>query len=99
MPLSHQAVQACHAAVAAGQDLIQIREPYLILLSIPTQFDLIALSCKLTKESISHRVFREEDMGGRPTALATTSLTQEQRKHFRGLPLYRAEQNRQESVA
>lgn len=31
-------------------------------------------------------------MGGRPTALATEVLRQDQRKHLRHLPLYRAAQ-------
>jgi hypothetical protein len=88
MPLTHQAVQACHAAIASGRDLIKCEEPYLVLCAIPTKNELVALSVMLTKAGIAHRVFREEDMGGRPTALATEALTQEQRKHLRHLQLY-----------
>ena len=90
MPLHHQAVQACHASVAAGRDLIRCQEPYLILVTIPSQHDLVALSVRLTKAGIAHRVFNEEDMGGRATSLATGPILQNQRKHLRHLPLYRA---------
>lgn len=88
MPLTHQAVQACHASVAAGRDLIRCQEPYLVLVTIPTKNELIALSAKLSKDGIAHRVFREDDMGGRPTALATQAIVQKQRKNLRHLPLY-----------
>lgn len=90
MPLPHQAVQACHASVAAGRDLVRCNEPYLILVTVPDRHALIDLSVKLSKADIAHRVFREEDMGGRPTALATRPITQKERKHFRALPLYSA---------
>lgn len=88
MPLTHQAVQACHASLASGRDLIKCQEPYLVLCTITTKQELIALSVTLSKAGIAHRVFQEEDMGGRPTALATEAITQAQRKHFRSLPLY-----------
>lgn len=88
MPASHQAVQACHASVAAGRDLVRCDQPYLILVTVPTQADLVALSCALTGAGVDHRVFHEEDLGGRPTALATRPITQKERKHLRHLPLY-----------
>ncbi len=99
MPLQHQAVQACHASVAAGRDLIRCQEPYLILVTIPTQHELIALSVRLKQTGVEHRVFCEEDMGGRPTALATGPITQKDRKHLRHLPLYCAGSSVKERVA
>lgn len=72
----------------AGRDLIRCKDPYLILVTIPTKQDLIALSCDLTRAGIDHRVFHEDDMGGRPTALATRAIVQKERKHLRHLPLY-----------
>lgn len=92
MPLTHQAVQACHASIAAGRDLIRCQNPYLIVVTVPEQSDLIALSCALTKTGIAHRTFTEEDMGGRVTALATRAVSQGERKHFRNLPLYDVDQ-------
>ncbi len=88
MPLPHQAVQACHAAVSAGRDLVTCDQPNLVLVTVPDELALKLLSCRLTMGSIGHRVFREEDMGGRATALATCPLTQKARRHFRDLPLY-----------
>ena len=90
MPLRHQAVQACHAGIAAGKDLIEVDNPYLVLLTIPTQHELIELSTSLTKAGVAHRVFHEADMGGRATALATGCVTEEQRQLFAGMPLYGA---------
>lgn len=89
MPISHQAVQACHASVAAGRDLIRSENPYLVLVTVPTKSDLVLLSTQLSRAGVDHRVFHEEDMGGRPTALATRPLTQKERKHLRHLPLYK----------
>ena len=88
LSLPQQAVQACHACISAGRDLIRIQEPYLALLTVPTRYDLIAMSAKLHKAGIAHRVFREEDLDGRPTALATRPVSKKERKHFRKLPLY-----------
>lgn len=93
---SHQAVQACHAGIAAGRDLIRCSEPYLVLLTVPTQSDLVALSVRLNKADVKHRVFHEEDLGGRPTALATEAIeqivgnriTSPKRKLFRELKMY-----------
>jgi hypothetical protein len=88
-------VQACHAALAAGRDLVRHPDPHLVLLSIPTQADLVALSVRLTKAGVAHRVFCEEDLGGRPTALATEGLETmagsscPQRELFRSLSLYK----------
>ncbi len=94
MPISHQAVQASHASVSAGRDLITCKDPYLILVTVPDQNALLTLSAQLTNHDISHRVFFEDDMGGRATALATRPITQEQRKLFRSLPLYKVEEKK-----
>jgi hypothetical protein len=88
IPLAHQAVQACHASVAAGRDLVTCKEPYLVLVTVPDQYALVELSVRLSANGVAHTVFREDDMGGRPTALATGPLTQGDRKYFRELPLY-----------
>jgi hypothetical protein len=92
MPLQHQAVQATHAGIAAGRDLIRCEQPYLVLLTVPTQHELIKLSCHLTKHVVKHKVFHEDDMGGRPTALATEPIGKEdaKRRLFKGLRIYRA---------
>lgn len=88
MPTTHQAVQACHASVAAGRDLVRCKDPYLILVTVPDRAALVALSVRLTVAGIAHRVFQEDDMGGRPTALATRPIVQKERRWLRELPLY-----------
>ena len=95
MQLAHPAVQACHASVAAGRDLVRSESPHLILTTVPTRQDLVALSCALTAAGVEHRVFTEDDMGGRPTALATRPVLQHERRHLRHLPLYKALQNKE----
>lgn len=89
MPLRHQAVQAVHAGIAAGRDLVKVDCPHLVLL---TQTALVKLSCHLSKHGVAHRVFHEDDMGGRPTALATEPIDSEDRKRrlFWGLKTYSA---------
>lgn len=99
MPLVNQAVQACHAGIAAGRDLIEAVQPYLVLATVPKQSDLIALSCKLSANGVEHRVFHEEDMGGRPTALGTGVVTKAQRKLFRDLKLYGKGVDSRESIS
>jgi hypothetical protein len=91
IPLQHQAVQACHACIAAGREIISIPTPYLVVLTVPDEAALIALSNKLNDNGVQHRVFREDDMGGRATALATQNLNHRQRDLFIGIKLYRTE--------
>lgn len=89
LPLAHQAVQACHAAVAAGRDLVRVDEPHLILVTVPDEDGIISLSQKLYEAGVDHRTFCEADLGDRATALATAPIRQKQRKHLAHLPLYR----------
>lgn len=91
IPLQHQAVQACHACIAAGREIINIPTPYLVVLTVPDEAALMALSEKLTVNGVQHRVFHEDDMGGRATALATEDLSYRQRDLFLGVKLYRTE--------
>lgn len=91
IPLQHQAVQACHACIAAGREIIGIPTPYLVVLTVPDEAALLALAEKLTAHGVDHRVFHEDDMGGRATALATQELTHRQRDLFIGIKLYRTE--------
>lgn len=101
MPLQHQAVQAVHAGIAAGRELIRCDNPYLVLLTIPTQAELVRLSCHLTKHGVAHRVFIEDDMGGRPTALGTEPIGKDdpKRRLFRGLKAYRGSSSVKEHAA
>lgn len=94
LPPHHQAVQAVHAGIDAGRFLVpeSCEIPYLVLLTVPSQSDLVKLSVHLGKYGVCHRVFVEDDMGGRPTALSTEPIAKEdteKRKLFKGLKAYR----------
>lgn len=93
IPLQHQAVQATHAGIVAGEKLINCNQPYLVLLTVPNQFELVRLSVLLSKHDVKHHVFHEDDMGGRPTALSTEPIGKDdpKRRLFRGLKIYRAQ--------
>lgn len=91
IPLQHQAVQACHACIAAGREIISIPTPYLVILTVPDEAALLSLSDKLTANDVQHRVFYEDDMDGRATALATQNISHRQRDLFIGIKLYRTE--------
>lgn len=91
LSISQQAVQACHASIAAGRDLVRVDSPYLVLVTVESLAGLVALSAQLTVEGIKHRVFIEDDPGGRATALATEPVSWSQRRWFRQLPLFRPE--------
>lgn len=93
-------MQACHASIAAGRDLITAKCPSLVLVTIPNQSKLIELSTKLTAAGVEHRVFTEDDMGGRPTALATRCIVRlAERRLFARLPLMRGSSSVKEHVA
>lgn len=87
-------MQAVHAGIAAGKDLIKVDSPHLVLLTIPTQHELIELSIRLTKAGVPHRVFHEDDLGGRATALATGCVEEGQRWLFAGMALYTGKERR-----
>lgn len=40
------------------------------------------MACTLELAKIDHVLYREPDLGGFPTALATGTVMQDQRKHF-----------------
>lgn len=88
IPVRHQAVQACHAAIAAAQEIIHWKQPYLVVLTVRNQHELIDLSTRLSGVGIQHRVFHKDDMDGRPTALATQNIKHDQREFFKGMQLY-----------
>lgn len=89
LEIRHQLVQACHAAIEAGQKHIKHECPYLVACTVPCERSLLQWSERLTAAGISHSVFREADMGGRATSLVTRDLSNEERETFKGLPLYR----------
>ncbi len=86
LPTSHRAVQAVHATIEASrQGLIPAgtEHPYLVVLTVPTEADLERMIGTLELAAIPHCAYREPDLGGTMTALATAPVLGEQRRHFR----------------
>lgn len=77
LPLPQQAVQACHAAYEAGSLSSDAEDIYLILCQVKDEKKLQLESEKLNGAGIEHALFREPDLGGQATALATLPLPRE----------------------
>lgn len=86
LPVSHQAVQATHAAIEAGRKGLIPADgdhPYLVELTVPSEQHLANMLCTLELAKIPHIAYREPDLGDSLTAIATAPVAQEQRRHFR----------------
>lgn len=90
IPLAHQAVQAVHAGICAGRELIasEIQHPNLVLLTVPDLPSLLTLRAKCDAAGIRATTFVEEDLGHQPTAIATQPINGKGRRLFRNLPLF-----------
>jgi hypothetical protein len=89
LPFEHQAVQSVHAGIAAARDLIPSDQvhPSLVLCTVPSEADLLALRDKCSQAQIPIRLFVETDLGEQATAFATGPVNGEARKLFKKLPL------------
>ena len=97
IPLADQIVQTAHSAFHAGEafyafeggtDISSI--PFLVLLEINTQEELVALSKKLKANGIVYSMFHEPDDDLGYTSLTTLPVNTEQRKLFSNFRLWRA---------
>lgn len=90
IPMHHQAVQACHAALEAGFRFEQPKEvSNLILLHVGGESELLELSRQLNNRGIQHHVFFEPDNGMGHSSLCTQALvTNRERRIFAELPMY-----------
>lgn len=91
LPLAHQAVQAAHAGIASARELIppNLIHPSLVLCTVPSEAELLALRETCFAQGVPVRLFVETDMGEQITALATGPVSKEKRKIFRCLPLFK----------
>lgn len=90
LPIAYQAVQAVHAGISAGRELIakENTNPNLVLVSVPDLASLIELRNRCDDAKIANRLFVEEDIGYQPTALATEPVNGKARRVFQKLPLF-----------
>jgi len=92
LPIPQQAVQACHAAYAAGSKTSpeSTKDLFLILCEAKNEQKLLFESERLNRAGIAHVLFREPDLDNQITALATLPL--DRQRHggfFRGWSLWR----------
>lgn len=88
-----QAVQACHAALLlAGGTAADFGNSTLVLLTVPDENGLLALASRIERHCALPRgwnlelaIFREPDLGGQATALATSE--EDAGRLLRDLPL------------
>ncbi len=93
LPLAYQSVQAVHAGITAGRELIspEIKNPNLVLVTVPDLRALLNLRNQCHEHGIKNQLFVEEDIGYQPTSLATEPVSGKARNVFRKLPLFTGE--------
>lgn len=69
-----------HAALEARRFLSSSEHPHLVLCGVPSQERLLAAADFLFCRDVRHALFREPDLGGQATALATEPLRGERRE-------------------
>jgi hypothetical protein len=85
-------VQAIHAALEAGRAGLIPSEgehPHLVLCHVDSIHALLRASDRLALADIRHQLFREPDLDGAPTALATEPVRGRSRAHFRRFQLFK----------
>lgn len=78
-------VQASHAAIMAGQQLISsaIEHPHLVVCGMKSEMELIKLQGRLKEANIRFCAFEEPDRDNETTAVITEPVFGEQRRMFR----------------
>lgn len=90
LPIAAQACQAIHAAHIAGTTWPTTDEPHLVFLRATDEADLLRAAEKLSRRGVPFVTWREPDLGGRATALATSPQPAETRWFPRGFPMWSA---------
>ena len=87
------AQQMCQAAHAAHESGIHLGNrdgiSSIVICSLPAEDDLLKAEFDLGRRGIRSVVFREPDLGGRATALATEPLNGTSRKFLSRYPLWK----------
>ena len=89
LPTAQQIVQSVHAAYEAG---IRFGDPNniasVVVCSVPNEEELLRTKERLDSREIRSYVFREPDIGGQATAIATEPIYGPQRKVLSRYPLW-----------
>lgn len=89
LSITHQAIQAAHAAHEAG---IRFGNPddisSLVLCSVPNEEALRRAAAACSLKGIRNYLFEEDDFGDQATAFATEPISGEARKAFKKFPLW-----------
>ena len=82
LPATQIAVQAIHAGIEASRRFLspESEHPHLVLCGVSSEARLMAAVDHLFRSNIPYALFREPDMGGAATALATAPLSGSQRQ-------------------
>ncbi len=85
LSFEQQVVQSAHAAIEAAHHLIppELEHPHLCLCGVKGEIQLQAAADRLDQAGIKYRAFIEPDIGDQWTALATESVSGEDRRHFK----------------
>lgn len=76
IPVEHQMVQACHAALEAGYRFqAPAQTSHLVLCSVKDEAELLGWSAKLKSSGIAHEMFFEPDNSMGYSAIATLAIT------------------------
>ncbi len=92
LPRPIQAVQACHATLAATNTFIgsePITHPHLVLCAVDDESALRAAFNRLKDQGVPCCAYMEDDLGNQMTAVATAPLKGEARRPLRGFRLLR----------
>jgi hypothetical protein len=92
IPLADQIVQTAHSAFHAGNESNPLngKVPSLILLEVKNKEELMKLRDKIWANNIQFYDFFEPDDGMGYTSITTAPVTDEQRKLFSNMRLWRA---------
>lgn len=88
LPLNQQIVQSTHAAIQMT-NLFPSRDPYLVVLEVENQHELLRAKVRLDEIGIECVPFYETDYDLGFTAAATRAVSQKERRHLKDYKLWR----------
>lgn len=90
IPIEHQIVQSCHAALTMGSQVIVDGIPNIVLIGVPSLKSLERVQAKLDSHGIEYRAWTEPDFNLGFTSIATEPLTKEQKTPLANYRLWKS---------